>query len=174
MKMKFKPIYLALSLAITQPTVAYAGGVPTIDVASITQLINAVEVLRTQLRQLEQTRDSLTGARDRVTGLFPNFDDRSIDGTLQAIRLGLTSLNTEMTLRMGDLNQTYKTMDGTELFAGDNAGRVRGLLHNEMSNSVIGELAFSEDMFSKSVEAMNRYDIFSQTLGGTVDFPIIG
>lgn len=169
---------------------ASAGGVPTIDTASIAELIaianqNAemlgvqsetlvkaaeeLETLRAQYAEIQRTYGAITGARDQIVGLFSgDITPRRLANSLGALTNSGAVLNNRARARLGEIAEQYQVMEGREFFNSDEED-VRTRTYDLVSASGVASMVTAEENFSQAGEAMERYDAYRQEIAKASD-----
>lgn len=199
--MKFKKLRsgaaIVALLAGMIPSSAMAGGIPTIDTASIAELLtiidqnaktygveseqltNAigqleklqeqVETARSQLREAERTYAAVTGARDTVMKLFDgDITARKLANSLGELSMTGRMLNSRVQGRVEALGEQYNVMSGLDLYEVETEDW-QTRQHDELTSNALTEIATAEENFSEAGAAMDRYDSYREEIGAAAD-----
>ena len=167
-----------------------AQGVPVVDPAGLAEMITLVnsnaeivglntqvldntilqlQELQEQVRQARATYNSLTGARDQITGLFDgDITPRRLSNSLTDLSLTGRSVNNRLSTHMEELRVDFQPLDGLQALGRSEEDPVTRS-HDLVSGSSMAGLAIAEEGFAGAGEAMQRYDGYRQQIGSTDD-----
>lgn len=188
-----KQVMAALSMAamMGMGSPARAGGVPTFDSATLSQLtqhlvklgqiegVNAKQLttlvsqlttLRNQLQVIEDNYAAITGSRDAVAALFKgNLDEAQIAITLEKLR-NLNGVSEQVRARYAALDETFEFLDGKR-FYGTESETPRSLVYDLEQMSVKTEIVVSEQVFADAATAFEHYETYRETLASAESNP---
>lgn len=171
-------------------TIATAQGVPTFSASEHAELIallnssgelvqldtqildNALlqlNELQEQLRQARATHNSITGAREQISGLFSgDITPRKLANSLTTLSMTGNSVNRRLGNHMQSLRTEFQPLSGLQVLGRSEEDPVTRS-HDLVSGASLAGLAVAEEGFAGAGEAMERYDGYRTQLGGTDD-----
>jgi len=187
MRAEYGPDWLGEYLMTSLNGPSHAGGVPTFDSATLSQLtqhlvklgqiegVNAKQLatlvsqlttLRDQLQVIEDQYAAITGARDAVATLFKgNLDEAQIAITLEKLR-NLSGVSETVKARYAALDQTFEFVDGKS-FYGAKTDTPRSRVYDLEQRTVKTEIVVSEQIFEDAATAFAHYETYRETLASS-------
>ncbi|WP_162946886.1 type IV secretion system protein [Ruegeria sp. EL01] len=163
------PTYSATEHAELIALLNSTGEMVNLDTQMLDNALLQLNELQEQLRQARATHNSITGARDQISGLFSgDITPRKLASSLTTLSMTGKSVNNRLGNHMEALKVDFQPLSGLQIFGRDAEGPATKS-HDLVSGSSLAGLAIAEEGFAGAGEAMERYDGYREQISATDD-----
>ena len=163
------PTYSATEHAELIALLNSTGEMVQLDTQMLDNALLQLNELQEQLRQARATHNSITGARDQISGLFSgDITPRKLASSLTTLSMTGKSVNNRLGNHMEALKVDFQPLSGVQALGRTEADPLTRS-HDLVSGASFAGLAVAEEGFAGAGEAMQRYDGYRNQLGATED-----
>ena len=163
--MKFLSLKAVTAAAALTIAPMQAKAIIVFDPAAIAEAIKNGLVMVEQLVEAKKTALANTGFNTWVSDLYPNIDERSFGGSLDAVFDGAGAASA-VSDKISSLRDEFNVLDGSALYSGDN-DQIRAKLHDVLSDATISTMAVSDQAFTDAATSLSQLEEYSERIGTT-------